>query len=60
MMNEKCQVFDGTSKCNRVLKQETLGAGAVPGNKTILSPVCEEHAKRMEQTRGTHKVERYQ
>ena len=61
-MHDTCQVFEGTSKCNRpavgVLKQETLGTAAVPA-KTIRTPVCEEHAKRMEKTRGTHTVERF-
>jgi hypothetical protein len=61
-MNPMCQVFEGTSKCGRpavaVLKQEILGTTVVPA-KTIRTPVCEEHARLMEQTRGTHQVERF-
>ena len=56
-----CQVFEATSKCNRpavgVLKQEILGTAAAQA-KTIKTPVCEKHARLMDQTRGTHTVER--
>jgi hypothetical protein len=61
MPNEKCQVYDGSSQCNRpavaILKQ-TLATEDV-SSKTVRTPVCEEHAKLMEQTRGTHTVERF-
>lgn len=61
-MNEKCQVFEGSLKCNRpavaILKQDMLATDSgLP--KTVRTPVCEEHAKLMEKTRGTHSVERF-
>jgi hypothetical protein len=61
-MRETCQVFEGSSKCNRpaiaILKQEMLASDSgLP--KTIRTPVCEGHANLMEKTRGTHTVERF-
>jgi hypothetical protein len=60
-MSETCQVYEGSSQCNRpavaILKQQTLETADAP-SKAIRTPVCEEHAKRMEKTRGTHTVER--
>ena len=61
MPNGKCQVYDGSSQCNRpavaILKQ--ILATEDVSSKTVRTPVCEEHAKLMEQTRGTHTVERF-
>ena len=61
MPNHECQVYDGSSQCNRpavaILKQ-TLATEDV-SSKTVRTPVCEEHAKLMENTRGTHTVERF-
>jgi hypothetical protein len=61
-MNGTCQVFEGSSKCDRpavaILKQTILGSDSGL-DKTIRTPVCEEHAKLMEKTRGTHTVERF-
>ena len=61
-MSETCQVYEGSSKCNRlavaILRQDMLCTDSgLP--KTICTPVCEEHAKLMEKTRGTHTVERF-
>jgi hypothetical protein len=60
-MNRTCQLLEGTSKCSRpavgVLNQE-MGTIAVP-TKTIRTPVCDDHARLIEQTRGTHTVERF-
>jgi hypothetical protein len=61
MPNGKCQVYDGSSQCNRpavaILKQ--ILATEDTSSKTVRTPVCEEHAKLMEKTRGTHTVERF-
>jgi hypothetical protein len=61
-MNETCQVYEGSSKCKRpavaILEQEMLATDSgLP--KTIRTPVCDEHAKLMEKTRGTHTVEHF-
>jgi uncharacterized protein YlaI len=62
MSNETCQVNEGRGLCGRpavgLLTQKTLESKGQP-SKTINTYVCEEHAKRMEKTGGSHTVSRF-